>query len=63
MFGALVAIFFVPFFYKLVMERKLGEKRSSEELKHEATHHREIQQHRTAHASTRTTHHSEGSDD
>ncbi|QJR11941.1 Efflux pump membrane transporter BepE [Usitatibacter rugosus] len=41
-----LAIFFVPYFYKLVMERKLGESRSSEELKQEAAHHRELQQHK-----------------
>jgi multidrug efflux pump len=57
-----LAIFFVPFFYKLVMERKLGESRTSEELKQEASHHRELQQHKTA-GSGRTTHHTEGSDD
>jgi multidrug efflux pump len=58
-----LAIFFVPFFYKLVMERKLGEKRSTEELKREATHHRELQQHRTTHETTRHTHHTDGHDD
>jgi len=58
-----LAIFFVPFFYKLVMERKLGEKRSTEELKQEATHHREVQQHKTSRTSMRTTHHTEGHDD
>jgi len=36
----------VPYFYKLVMERKLGEPRSSDELKQEAAHHRELQQHK-----------------
>jgi HAE1 family hydrophobic/amphiphilic exporter-1/multidrug efflux pump len=39
-----LAIFFVPFFYKMIMERKLGEPRTSEELKQEAQHHREMQQ-------------------
>ena len=64
MLGAtFLAIFFVPFFYKLVMERKLGEKRSTEELKQEATHHRELQQHKTSQAATRHTHHTEGHDD
>src|SRR5213075_2046240 len=58
-----LAIFFVPFFYKLVTERKLGEKRSSEELKQEAAHHREIQQHKSVHGFTRATHHTEGSHD
>jgi multidrug efflux pump len=55
-----LAIFFVPFFYKLIMERRLGEPRSSEELKREARHHRELMQHKTRHAHTRTTHHTEG---
>jgi HAE1 family hydrophobic/amphiphilic exporter-1/multidrug efflux pump len=41
-----LAIFFVPFFFKLIMSRKLGEPRSSEELKGEATHHREMQTHK-----------------
>ena len=44
-----LAIFFVPFFYKLIMSRKLGESRSSDELKEEAKHHREIHAHRTTH--------------
>ena len=44
MFAAtFLAIFFVPFFFKLIMERKLGEPRSSEELKREASRHRELQ--------------------
>ncbi len=56
MFAAtFLAIFFVPFFYKLIMERRLGEKRSSEELKREAMHHREMQQNKTTHTTTRPT--------
>jgi multidrug efflux pump len=58
-----LAIFFVPFFFKLIMERKLGEKRSSEELKREATHHREMQQHKSAHSHTRPTHPTDGHHD
>jgi HAE1 family hydrophobic/amphiphilic exporter-1/multidrug efflux pump len=59
-----LAIFFVPFFYKLIMERKLREPRSSEELKREATHHREMQRHQgTHHGATRATPRTEGSDD
>jgi multidrug efflux pump len=59
-----LAIFFVPFFYKLIMERKLREPRSSEELKQEAKHHRERQQHAApVHAGTRMTPRTEGSDD
>ncbi|APV50316.1 RND transporter [Betaproteobacteria bacterium GR16-43] len=58
-----LAIFFVPFFYKLVMERKLGEPRTSDELKQEATHHREIQQHKTSHAVVHGVPRTEGSHD
>jgi multidrug efflux pump len=59
-----LAIFFVPFFYKLIMERKLGEPRSSEELKKEATHHREMHNHPAGHTHhKRPTRHTEGSDD
>jgi HAE1 family hydrophobic/amphiphilic exporter-1/multidrug efflux pump len=41
-----LAIFFVPFFYKLIMSRRMGEPRSTEELKREATHHREMHEHK-----------------
>jgi multidrug efflux pump subunit AcrB len=41
-----LAIFFVPFFYKLIMSRKLGEPRSTQELKDEATHHRQMHEHK-----------------
>jgi multidrug efflux pump len=58
-----LAIFFVPYFYKLLTERTFGERRSSEELKAEAKHHREMHAHSTTHTSTRTTHHTEGSHD
>jgi HAE1 family hydrophobic/amphiphilic exporter-1/multidrug efflux pump len=59
-----LAIFFVPFFYKMIMERKFGEPRTSEELKREATHHREMQQHKSVHHSgVRGTPRTEGSDD
>jgi hydrophobe/amphiphile efflux-1 (HAE1) family protein len=58
-----LAIFFVPFFFKLIMERKLGEPRSSEELKGEAKHHRDMQAHPAAHATMRGTPRTEGSDD
>ncbi|MGE5615488.1 MAG: efflux RND transporter permease subunit [Bacillota bacterium] len=37
-----LAIFFVPFFFKLIIQRKFGEPRSSAELKSEAAHHREM---------------------
>jgi HAE1 family hydrophobic/amphiphilic exporter-1/multidrug efflux pump len=56
-----LAIFFVPFFYKLITEKRLGESRSSEELKREAKHHREMHRHPAAHSSKRATHHTEGS--
>jgi multidrug efflux pump subunit AcrB len=58
-----LAIFFVPFFFKLIMGRKLGESRSTAELKQEAAHAREVQA-RSGHA--HTTHHTprmEGADD
>jgi multidrug efflux pump len=59
-----LAIFFVPFFYKLIMERRLREPRSSDELKREAKHHRDLAAHPAAHGSgTRTTPRTEGSDD
>ena len=58
-----LAIFFVPFFFKLIMQRKLGEPRSTEELKAEATHHREMHAHPAHHESTRTTPRTEGSHD
>src|SRR5579862_1037581 len=59
-----LAIFFVPFFYKLIMERKVGESRTSAQLKEEAAHHRELMLHKTSHQGTmRHTHHTEGHDD
>jgi HAE1 family hydrophobic/amphiphilic exporter-1/multidrug efflux pump len=58
-----LAIFFVPYFYKLVMERKLREPRSSDELKREAAHHRELSRHPAAHGTLRGTPRTEGSDD
>jgi multidrug efflux pump len=58
-----LAIFFVPYFYKMIMERKFGEPRSSDELKQEAAHHRDLHL-RPKH--TGMTHHTpraEGADD
>jgi len=55
-----LAIFFVPFFFKLIMERRLAEPRSTGELKREATHHREMQAASAAHTATRPTPRSEG---
>jgi hypothetical protein len=37
-----LAIFFVPFFFKLISDRKMREPRSSAELKAEAAHWREL---------------------
>jgi HAE1 family hydrophobic/amphiphilic exporter-1/multidrug efflux pump len=56
-----LAIFFVPFFFKLIMSRKFGEARSSEELKREATHHREMVANPPHHEVTRSTPRTEGS--
>jgi hydrophobe/amphiphile efflux-1 (HAE1) family protein len=58
-----LAIFFVPFFFKLIMERKLGEPRSSDELKREASHHREMHTRPVHHEVMRGTPRTEGSDD
>jgi len=55
-----LAIFFVPFFFKLIMERKLGEPRSTAQIKQEATHHREMHGASTTHTATRPTPRSEG---
>jgi len=58
-----LAIFFVPFFFKLIMGRTLGESRSTEELKQEAAHHREMASRPARHEAVRTTPRTEGSDD
>jgi HAE1 family hydrophobic/amphiphilic exporter-1/multidrug efflux pump len=58
-----LAIFFVPFFFKLIMERRFGEPRSSEELKEEAKHHREMALRPATHETVRVTPRTEGSDD
>ncbi|MGZ5101290.1 MAG: efflux RND transporter permease subunit [Usitatibacter sp.] len=59
-----LAIFFVPFFYKMIMERKLGEPRTSAQLKQEAKHHREMHMHPASHGHGRSSNpHTEGSDD
>ena len=36
-----LAIFFIPWFFKLIVDRRLSEKRSTAEIEEEATHHRE----------------------
>ncbi|HUP28664.1 MAG TPA: efflux RND transporter permease subunit, partial [Usitatibacter sp.] len=58
-----LAIFFVPFFYKLIMGRKLNEPRSSDELKREAAHHREMHRHAVPHEVVRSTPRTGGSHD
>ncbi|HYC38420.1 MAG TPA: multidrug efflux RND transporter permease subunit [Usitatibacter sp.] len=66
MFGMLaatfLAIFFVPYFYKMIMERKFGEPRSSEELKREAAHSRALHLRPASHGVVRGAQ-PEGSDD
>ena len=50
--------------FKLIMERKFGESRSSEELKREAAHSRELQRHATPpHHGGHPTHHTGGGHD
>jgi multidrug efflux pump subunit AcrB len=58
-----LAIFFVPFFFKLIMSRRMGESRSSDELKEEAKHHREMAAHPPQHEATRATPRTGGHDD
>ncbi|HST01705.1 MAG TPA: multidrug efflux RND transporter permease subunit [Usitatibacter sp.] len=58
-----LAIFFVPYFFKTIMQRKLREPRSSAELKEEAAHHRALQARPSALAGIRMTPRTEGSDD
>ncbi|HEX4331655.1 MAG TPA: multidrug efflux RND transporter permease subunit [Usitatibacter sp.] len=58
-----LAIFFVPFFFKTIMQRRLAERRSSAELKEEAAHHRALTSRPVAHGATRITPRTEGSDD
>lgn len=36
-----LAIFFIPWFYKLISDRKLSDPRSTAEIEHEVAHHRE----------------------
>ena len=58
-----LAIFFVPFFFKLIMGRRMGEPRSTAQIKQEAAHAREMHA-RPTHP--HTTHHTprlEGADD
>jgi len=44
-----LAIFFVPLFFKLVTDRHLREKRSTEDIRKEISHHQEME-HKTVHA-------------
>ena len=43
-----LAIFFVPLFFKFMTDRKLGESRSTHEIKREVEHHRQLEQQPTA---------------
>jgi hypothetical protein len=52
----------VPFFFKLIMERRLGEPRSTEEIKQEAAHAREMHA-KPAHTHAHHTPRLEGADD
>ena len=36
-----LAIFFIPWFFKLIVDRRLSERRSTAEIEEEAKHHRE----------------------
>ena len=36
-----LAIFFIPWFFKLIVDRQLSERRSTAEIEEEAKHHRE----------------------
>jgi HAE1 family hydrophobic/amphiphilic exporter-1/multidrug efflux pump len=47
-----LAIFFIPWFFKLIVDRRLTEPRSTAEIEEEAKHHRE-----TGLRSTRGAHH------
>jgi multidrug efflux pump len=58
-----LAIFFVPFFFKLIMGRRFGESRSTDEIKREAQHHREMARHAASHEVIRGTPRTEGSHD
>jgi HAE1 family hydrophobic/amphiphilic exporter-1/multidrug efflux pump len=56
-----LAIFFIPWFFKLIVDRRLSEPRSTAEIEEEAKHHREAGQ-----RSTRSAHHhpvAKGEDD
>ncbi len=47
-----LAIFFIPWFYKLIVDRKLSDSRSTKEIEDEVQHHRD-----TAHRAAPTAHH------
>ncbi len=44
-----LAIFFIPWFYKLIVDRRLSDPRSTAEIEGEVAHHRELVT-RTVHA-------------
>jgi hypothetical protein len=56
-----LAIFFIPWFYKLIVDRKLAESRSTAEIEEEAKHHREAALRSTHSPSHRTS--AKGDDD
>jgi HAE1 family hydrophobic/amphiphilic exporter-1/multidrug efflux pump len=47
-----LAIFFIPWFFKMIVDRKLSDARSTAEIEDEVRHHRE-----TAQRAARTPHH------
>ncbi|HRE14075.1 MAG TPA: multidrug efflux RND transporter permease subunit [Usitatibacteraceae bacterium] len=55
-----LAIFFVPFFFKLIMERKFGEPRTADEIKAEVAHHHKTMVSGAPHTPTRPTPRTEG---
>ncbi len=55
-----LAIFFVPFFFKLIMERKFGEPRTTPEIKAEVAHHRHTMVSGAPHTPSRPTPRTEG---
>ncbi|MBK7657720.1 MAG: multidrug efflux RND transporter permease subunit [Betaproteobacteria bacterium] len=55
-----LAIFFVPFFFKLIMERKFGEPRTTQEIKAEVAHHRHTMVSGAPHTPSRPTPRTEG---
>jgi HAE1 family hydrophobic/amphiphilic exporter-1/multidrug efflux pump len=44
-----LAIFFIPWFYKLIVDRQLSDKRSTKEIEDEVEHHRQTTAHQIPH--------------